>query len=70
MNHTGLKADNKGPGTFPEKRVLVLICSKIPRSHVPLAVLGVVAVRICSKLGMVMVIILVVIYVFLLSELL
>lgn len=29
MNHTGLKADNKGPGTFSEKRVLALIC------HIP-----------------------------------
>lgn len=50
MNHD-LKADNKGPGTFPRKRVLVLIWSKIPRSHVSLIVCGVVAVQICLQTG-------------------
>lgn len=37
MNHTGLTADNKGPGTFPRKKVLVLICSKIPRFPDPMS---------------------------------
>lgn len=51
MNHTGLKADNKGPGIFPRKKVWILI----PRSHVSL-LLGVVAVKMCCKLWMVSVI--------------
>ncbi len=44
MNRASLRADNKGTASFLRKTVLVLIYSEIPRSHVSLAVLAVVAV--------------------------
>lgn len=49
MNHPGLKADNKDPGTFPGNTVLVLIHAELPKAQRPLAARAGSAVWMCSE---------------------